>query len=510
MCIAKALVLGVAASFMVVPAIAQKSQDTLRIAINNPFSVLSSYDLPVDEAGMFSRDVYENLLYYNEHKKQFVPALAQSWNRIDEKTLEFELRNDIKFHNGNKFDADDVIATVNHIIDPKSKITYQNRYTWMKQIEKISPYKIRVHAAEPTGTDLAVLAYRFSIWDAETMGKVDDKADYGRLSPVGTGVLKVVEMDKNKGLTVERWDQYNTMPDFKKGNVKRWHGVPMPDRQTQAAQMMVGGVELIRNVSPDQAKAMEANPEIKATYVASPNLFYLALDSQNLSGNKALSDPRVRKAIHMAIDRETIIKNIVPGGHVAEHIEADCFKATIACDYSVKPPKYDPAGAKKLLAEAGYSDGFDLHYLVFAPNKPIGEAIAGELYKVGIRVSVQAADISLYRRMQGDGKLQAWSILFPTGSYPDAGNIFSVLFTGPAMKYYNDPVIENAVVKGEAEFDPAKRIAIYKKAFDRINEMHYHLPISSVPTVYVHNKEVKVSDNILSAGETYVVDYAWN
>jgi len=317
-------------------------------------------------------------------------------------------------------------------------------------------------------------------------------------------------MDKNKGITVERWGQYNTLPDYKKGNVKRWHGVPMPDRQTQAAQLMTGGVELLRNVSPDQAKAMVANPNIRSTFVPSPNLFYLALDSQNLSGNKALSDPRVRKAIHMAIDREQIIKYIIPGGEVAEHIQADCFKATIACAYSVLPPKFDPAGAKKLLAEAGYPDGFDLHYLVFAPNKPIGEAIAGELHKIGIRVSLQAADISLYRRLQGDGKLQAWSILFPTGSYPDAGNIFSVLFTGPAMKYFNDPVIADAMVKGEAEFDIEKRTEIYKKAFDRINEMHYHLPISSVPTVYVHGKDVKVNSNTLSAGETYVVDYAWN
>ena len=71
-------------------------------------------------------------------------------------------------------------------------------------------------------------------------------------------------------------------------------------------------------------------------------------------------------------------------------------------------------------------------------------------------------------------------------------------------------LIADAMEKGEAEFDPEKRTEIYKKAFDRINEMHYHLPISSVPTVYVHSKDVKVNVNTLSAGETYVVDYAWN
>ena len=123
---------------------------------------------------------------------------------------------------------------------------------------------------------------------------------------------------------------------------------------------------------------------------------------------------------------------------------------------------------------------------------------------------MEAADINLYRRKQGDGKLQAWSILFPTGSYPDAGNIFSVLFTGPAMKYFQDDVIEKAMRDGEAEFDADKRAAIYKVAFDRINEQAYHLPVSSIPTVYVHGKDVKITKNPYSAGENYAGDYAWN
>jgi ABC-type transport system substrate-binding protein len=119
-------------------------------------------------------------------------------------------------------------------------------------------------------------------------------------------------------------------------------------------------------------------------------------------------------------------------------------------------------------------------------------------------------DISLYRRLQGDNKLEAWSSLFPTGSYPDSGNVFSVLFTGPAMKYFNDDVIADAMAKGEAEFDPEKRTEIYARAYNRINEINYHLPISSVPTVYVHSKDVRIKTNSLSAGENYIIDYVWN
>ena len=491
------------------PALAQKAQDTLRIAVISPFAILSTYDFPHEEAGAFSRDVYDSLLHYDEHKQTFVPALAKSWKRIDNKTLEFELRDDVKFHNGNKFEASDVKATVDYIIDPKSKITYPTRYNWVESVEVLGPHKVRVRAKEPTATDLMLLAFRFLIWDGKVLNAMSDRGDYSRVSPIGTGIFKVAQLDRNKGVIVERYDGYNVAPQYKQARIKRIHGIPMPDRETQAAQLMTGGIEVIRGASPDQAKFLAQKPDLEVTYLASPTIVYIALDSQNKSGNKALSDHRVRKAINKAIDRESIIKYIVPGGHIAEHIQAICFKATIACKYSREAEKFDQEGAKKLLVEAGYPNGFELSYDVFAPAKAVGEAVAGDLLKVGIRASLNVVDLNLYRRRQGDGKLQAWSILFPTGSYPDIGNIFSVYFTGPAFQYYDDPIISEAIKLGEAEFDPAKRAAIYGKALDRINEMNYILPISGVPTPYVHSKGVKVNVNKLSAGEVYVGDYAW-
>lgn len=503
----KWVIAGIAASLAVQPALAQKSQDTLRLAIISPFAILSQYDLPHEESGMFHRDIYEFLLKYDEHNKKFVPALAKSWKRIDDKTLEFELRNDVKFHNGNAFDAADVKATVDYIIDPKSKITYASRYNWVKQVEVLGPHKIRVHAQEPIATDLNNLAYRFQIWDGEALGRLSDRADYGRVSPVGTGLYKVVNYDR-QGITVERNESYNTIQGAK-APIKRIRGIFMPDRDTQIAQLLTGGIDWIRGATPDAAKHLKENPNLDVSYVASPTFVYLALDSQNLSGNKALSDPRVREAMHMAIDREAIIKHIVPGGEVAEHVQGLCFEKTIGCDYSVMPPKHDPAAAKKLLAEAGYPNGFDMEYMVFAPARAIAEAVSGDLLRIGVRAKITIADLGLYRKRQGEGKLEGWSILFPTGSYPDIGNIFSVFFSETAFKYYNDPIITEAYDKGEAEFDPVKRTAIYKKALDRINEMHYILPISSVPVLHVHTKDAKVSTNMLSAGETYISDFEW-
>jgi ABC-type transport system substrate-binding protein len=78
------------------------------------------------------------------------------------------------------------------------------------------------------------------------------------------------------------------------------------------------------------------------------------------------------------------------------------------------------------------------------------------------------------------------------------------------MKYFNDDVIAKAMADGEGEFDAEKRAAIYQRAYNRINEMNYHLPISSVPTVYLHSREVGIKPHVLSVGENWIADYVWN
>ncbi len=505
------LVAGVAA-LMAGPAAAQKSQDFLRLAINDPVFVLSSYHVPADEASNFSRAVYQPLLAYDEMNKKYVPVLAKSWTRVSPTVIDFELRDDITFHNGNKFDADDVIYTVNYVKDPKVTLTFKSRYTWIEKIEKLGPYKVRITATEPNSVDLGFLAYRFVIWDAESWDKIEDKADYGRLNPVGTGQYKVSLLDKNKGVMVERWDGFKGDKNYYPAPIKKIHGMTMPDPQTRVAQLITGGVEMIRNATPDQAKDLSANPNLRVTNVPTAAEFYVGFDATGRAGNKATTDVRVRRAMAMAIDRDSIIKYLVPGGPegVAEKLQALCFKDTIGCKFSKNPPEYNQEAAKKLLAESGYPNGFDIEYVVFAPNKPLGEAIAGDLLKIGIRAQISSDAISVYRRKQTDGKLQMWSILFPTGSHPEADNILGVYFDGPAGPYFNDDTIAKWMKEGTSEFDLAKRENIYEKIFNRVNEEVYYLPITSVPTVYVHSKDVRIEPSKLYSGERSVYDYNWN
>ena len=499
------------AALVAAPAMAQKSKDTVRIAINDPYTILSGYCVPVDEAGNFYRKIYGTLIAFDERKHQIVPELAKSWKRIDSRTLEFELFDNITFHNGNKFDADDVVSTIEYTADPKEVFPFKTRYTWVEKVEKLGPYKVRIVGKEPNAMDLGQLGYRTYIQDKESFDPLEKKCDYGRLAPYGTGPFKVISIDKNAGMVVERFDAFKGDPKYFRAPVKRIHGIPIPDRQTQMAQLMTGGVDMLRNVTPDNAEAMvKSNPELQITILPTGSFVYIVLDAAGRSGLKPLTDPRVRKAIWMALDRDTIIKGIVPGGKegVAEKMMKICFDHNIGCDGSNKMPPYDPAAARKLLVEAGYPDGFELTYDVFIPIKYIGEAIAGDLLKVGIRAKVNPVTINVFRQKQAAGEINMVSIFYPTAGHPDTGNILDVFFEGP-RDYNRDPDIDKLMIAGLREFDEVKRKAIYKQAMDLNNERHYVMAFSSLPTNYVHSKDVVVKPNLLSAGDNYIDDYHW-
>ncbi len=502
----------IATMFASGPAAAQKSKDTLRYAVGDAFANISSYCSPVQEVGNFARRIYMYLVQIDEYEKKFVPGLAKSWTRIAPDTVEFELRDDVKFHNGNKFDADDVVRTVEFLQDPNIPLQNKVRYGWIKKVEKLGPYKIRVQAQKPNVTDMAELAYRIQIQDAEAYDSLPagEKCDYGRLTPYGTGPYKIVSIDKNKGVAVERYDDFKGDPKYLSAPIKRIEGIPIPDRQTQVAQMLTGGIDLVQDIPVDIAESLKNNPNITISEMPAGTFIYIMLDAAGRSGNKPLTDPRVRRAIFMALDRPTIIKNIVPGGKsgAAQPLMSFCFKTDAGCAHTIDPPKYDPEGAKKLLAEAGYPNGFDLTYDVFNPIKDVGVAIAGELLKVGIRATVNPVTIAVFYKKWSGGESNMISVNFPDFLFPDADVPLKTFFYA-AGDYSQDPVIHNAVETGTLEFDPKKREAIYSKAFDRINEQSYAIGFSSMPMVFALSKEVEVKRDPLSAGAYFITDYHW-
>ena len=489
------------------PALAQKSEDTIRLAVNDPFNTIDSYTIGHEESNTFIRVLYQHLISFDEYKKTWVPVLAKSFKRVDSKTLEFDLREGIKFHNGNPFNADDVKYLIEYLIAPDSKVMFKDRYSWIKGVEILSPYKIRIHQNNSFSTDLGTLAYRIRIYDKETHEPLAEKSDYGRVA-IGTGPYKLVSLDRNKGALVERTDnQFSDLPYFKTP-VKRVQGVFLPDKQTRIAQLMTGGIDLMRNIGPDEAQALAGNPNLGVTATSSATILYATLDAVGRSGNKIMTDERVRKAFIMAVDREKIVRALVPGGDKAYMMRSICLPTMLGCSPTTDPIKYDPEGAKKLLAEAGYPNGFDLQVDAFEPVKYVAEAITGDLRKVGIRASVQPLNSTVYVKKRGDGEFTAFVGNYPTGTHPDMATMWDFFFAGN-RDYWKDSFIDKVYAEGNQEFDDAKRAALYTPALNRVNEKAYILPISEMPMLWAHGKDVVVSENVLSASSPVLGDFAF-
>jgi peptide/nickel transport system substrate-binding protein len=213
-------------------------------------------------------------------------------------------------------------------------------------------------------------------------------------------------------------------------------------------------------------------------------------------------------AFFKAIDREKLIKSFVPGPDIALRPEGICFHDNIGCAIGTKMTGYDPEGAKKLLAEAGYPNGFDMELSAYIPYKELAEAMSGELRKVGIRASVNAIPLSVYTKLRGDGKLTALVAEYPAFAQPNVINIMDVFFGGD-RDYSGDALVKDINEKGPKIIDDAKRTALYKQALDRVNEKAYIYPFSEQPNIFIHTKDVVIKPGLTSITETRPGDYFW-
>jgi len=491
-------------------AAAQKSKDTLRMASNDHYAILSPYDLPLDEASLVYQQVYSPFLSYDEYKGKFVPELLKYWKKVNPTTLEFELRHDITLHTGKNMNADDAVASIEYPIHPKTKIRGKGRYRWVKRVEKLSKYKFRIHTGKPYALDLFSLAYRFYIHDSDVYESLAKKADYGRVSMASAGPYKVISNDRNKGYVLKRFEKFNANKAIRRAPIGTIKIIPIGDQQTQVAQLMTGGLDVLRNVPRDIANNLATDPRFKISNTLSKQYTYLTMDKVGRSKNKMFMDKRVRKAAIMAIDRASIAREIVPGGSSVKVMQAMCFKeGTAGCAYDDEPFKYDPARSKRLLAEAGFPNGFDLTLFVHTPSKDIAVAIAGQWRRVGIRASVTPLPIGAYVKKRGKGELTAFVGARPTASFPEATNILGGFFTG-GRDYWKEPSIKAAMKKAFNTADAGERAQILRPVHNMINREAFILPIATSPWVYAHTRDVKIGKHQFQVNRVTISDLSWN
>lgn len=494
-------------------ALAQKSADNVRIAVMDPVSTTLYYDDQKPEMPIFASSIYDTLMCYDRKAREFTPSLAKSWKVVSPTVFEFELRDDVRFHNGDAFSADDVVYTLNWASKPESKLRFapsEYQLGWIDKAEKTGPHTVRVTAKQPMPLAMMRLAVTAPIVNSKVHAALADKSEYGRRTPHGTGPYKVASFDPITGVKLVRNENYIHGNHCKpKASIARAEIIPLPEVQTQIAQLMAGGIDFMRVQTKDAEDVIGAMPDYAMSAVRDFGIMQLMFDAANRTKLNFWANPKVREAAIMALNRETIARAVMPGSKDLYGVEALCVPDEVGCDVSTKVPGFNLVKAKALLAEAGYPNGFDTEISALPFAYELADAVAGELRKIGIKASVDKQTFAAFRRKQADNKLHALVAFIPSQATLDASSTVSYYFGGGVRDYSGDARMQELNTAGLRETELEKRKAIYREMMDRNNAILHVVPLVANPAVYAHPKALNVNRDMVHPEGFSVFDMSW-
>ncbi len=408
------------------------------------------YDSPAFNITM---NIFENLLIRSTDLK-IEPLLATSYRLINDTTWEFTLRNGVKFQNGEDFNAASVKFSLERLADPRNKLQ-QTALQIIERVDILDDYKVQIITKKP----YPYLDAQLTLLGAMVPPKyVQEKGiAYIATHPVGTGPYKLVRWLKDDQLELEaNLNYWRGVPRIKKAIFR-----PIPEDTSRVAGLQTQELDIIVNIPPHLANLMNWKGRSAVSKVPSARTIFLVLD--NTKGGP-MADARVRKAIAQAVDLDKIIKNILERNGIK--LASPLTKNHFGYDPAIKPYPYNPTQAKKLLADAGYGQGFDL--VLNAPSgrylkdKEVVEAVAGDLRKVGINASVKVHEWGSYMTQMYAHKLGPAYLLGWGGATFDAdGTLFPLFRTGQVLSYFANPKLDNLIDQGRITMDKKKRQQIY-------------------------------------------------
>jgi peptide/nickel transport system substrate-binding protein len=436
---------------------------------------------------VLQRAVWDGLIYRDPETNEYKGNLATDWEWIDDKTLELNLREGVTFHNGDAFDADDVVATINFVANEENGVKTQRNVNWMDSAEKVDEFTVRINTTDVFPAAIEFLSGPVSMYPAEYYAEVGPSGM--GLQPVGTGPYKVVEVVPGQRFILERNENYHDSP---KGQptIGTIDIRTIPDVNTQIAELFSGSLDLIWQVPADQAERLAMmNDQFIVENESTMRVGYLSMDAAGRSSMdpNPFQDLRVRQAVNYAIDRNALVDNLLKGA--SKIVWTPCFPSQFGCDQNVTEYPYNPELAEELLAEAGYPDGFETDFYAYR-DRDYAEAITSFLNAVGIETNFKMLQYSALRELNMRGEVP---ISFQTwGSYSvnDASAMVSQFFKHGSLDSTRDDQTLEWLTVADTSNDPATRREYYTKALQRIADEAYWAPMFSYNTNYVTSKEV--------------------
>jgi peptide/nickel transport system substrate-binding protein len=456
----------------------------------DPHSLNESLQLSV------TGNVYEPLVG-RDSKLGLTPALATSWRQTSPTVWRFELRRNVKFHDGTPFTADDVLFSFARASGDGSDMkSYTND---VKEVRKVNDFVVEIEtkAPFPILPDVISLLYIMSKkWseDNQATRPVDRRKGIENAASFranGTGPFRLRERQPNVKTTFQRNGNYWGKIE---GNVINVEYTPIGNDATRVAALLSGQVDVIEPVPLQDVARINASGKTKVMQGPELRTIFLGMDQKrdellysNVKGKNPFKDKRVRQAFYQAIDIQGIQRTVMRGASAPTALMVGPGINGFDPAMNTRLP-YDPEASKKLLAEAGYPNGFEVS--MNCPNDRyvndgnICEAVAANLARVGIKINLQAETKGTYFPKILRRDTSFYMLGWTPGTY-DSHNALNALMRCVDDKgsgqfnlgSYCNPKVDELTLKIQSETDKAKRDAMIREAFKLHADDIGHLPL---------------------------------
>lgn len=420
-----------------------------------------------------TNQLYETLIYRSADGS-LQPRLATDWRMVNDTTYEFTLREDVTFHDGTPFTADAVKYSLERLLDPDTQAIGSFIISMVEEIEAVDEYTVRITTDAPFAPLPAHLSHPVTaIVSPEVAG--DDLAQ----NPAGTGPF-----------SFDSWIAGNQVDLV--ANEEYWGGRPIldkvifrviPEVGTQVVELQAGTIDLISNVPPERFEQLDSNSELDAERFLGWGSVYLGYNTEH----PLLSNPQARRAIALALDRQSMIETLRDG--MAEPADTMLPETVFGSEADVEPIPYDPEQAEEIVAASEVETPVELTLNTFetAETRQIATAIQAQLSEIGIDLEVEVTDFGAFSRATSGTDhglwLTTWGTVTLDADYTLYALLHSSQHSGDNRSRYANDEVDRWLEAARRTSDEERRRELYAQVHQAVQEdlpyLTLYYPLSS-------------------------------
>ena len=484
---------------------------TLRVSNQGDVQSMDPHSLNESLQLSFTGNVYESLIE-RDKTMGLTPALASKWTQQSPTVWRFELRQNVKFHDGTPFTADDVIFTFKRAAGEGSDMKgYTNP---IKEVRKVGDHAVDIETTAPypilpdTLTTLGMMSKK---WCEENKAErpVDRRKGIENTASFkanGTGPFRLRERQPSvRTVLVRNFNYWGKI----ESNVDEIVFTPIGNDATRVAALLSGETDVMEPVPLQDVERIKAAGNFNVLQGPELRTIFLGMDQKrdellfsSVKGKNPFKDVRVRRAFYQAIDIETIKSRVMRNAATPTALMIGSAVRGFQPDMNKRLP-YDPEAAKKLLGEAGYPNGFEV--AMNCPNdryvndSAICQAVAANLARIGVKINLQAeTKVSYFPKILR--RDTSFYLLGWTPSTVDAHDVLSAIMATPNEKgqgqfnlgAYSNPKFDELTLKVQSETDQKKRNELIREAFKIHQDDVGHIPLHQQALAWATSDKVNL------------------